>query len=79
MFNIISKLIGDSNEKTIRKLNPILESINILEEQYKSLSNDELKELTQFFKNRMKDGETTDELLPEAFAAVREASKRVLN
>ncbi|MCL0031008.1 preprotein translocase subunit SecA [Dehalococcoidia bacterium] len=79
MFNIISKLIGDSNEKTLRKLNPILESINILEDQYKSLSNDELKELTQFFKNRLKDGETTDELLPEAFAAVREASKRVLN
>ena len=69
---------GDSNEKVIKRLQPIVDKINTLEPDFKKLSDAELRSKTDEFKARLKDGATLDELLPEAFAAVREASWRTL-
>ncbi|MFA5451491.1 MAG: preprotein translocase subunit SecA, partial [Dehalococcoidales bacterium] len=76
MFKLFG--FGDSNEKIIKKLQPIVDRINQLEESFNSLDDNALKEKTSEFKKRLNDGETLDSLLPEAFAAVREASKRTL-
>ncbi|MDD2471328.1 MAG: preprotein translocase subunit SecA [Dehalococcoidales bacterium] len=76
MFKLFG--FGDSHEKIIKKLNPTVDRINQLEPAYQSLTNDELKAKTREFKQRLVEGETLDGLLPEAFAAVREASKRTL-
>ncbi len=77
MPNWLAKLF-DSNEKEIDHLKPTVEEINSLEPQFQQLSNDELKAKTQEFKARLENGETLDSLLPEAFAAVREASRRTI-
>jgi preprotein translocase subunit SecA len=79
MFGLLNKIVGDSNEKAIKKLQPIVDAINALEDDMMRLSDDELRGLTAKFKGRFEDGESLDELLPEAFAAVREASRRVLS
>jgi preprotein translocase subunit SecA len=78
MFGLLNKLVGDSNEKTIKSLQPVVVEINSLEDEMKSLSDDALRNLTAEFKSRHEAGESLDELLPEAFAAVREASRRAL-
>jgi len=70
--------IFDSNEKELKKLEPQVEHINSLEDEFKGLSNDGLCAKTGEFKRRLEEGETLDKLLPEAFAAVREAAKRTL-
>jgi preprotein translocase subunit SecA len=69
---------GDSNEKVIKRLQPTVDKINALEPDFKKLNDEELRSKTEEFKKRLKDGETLDELLPEAFAAVREAAWRTL-
>jgi preprotein translocase subunit SecA len=69
---------GDSNEKVIKRLQPTVDKINALEPDFKKLNNEELRAKTEEFKKRLEDGETLDELLPEAFAAVREAAWRTL-
>jgi preprotein translocase subunit SecA len=69
----------DSNEKELGRLKPTVESINVLEPQFESLSSDELRRKTDNFRDRLENGESLDGLLPEAFAAVREAAKRTLN
>ena len=66
------------SEKEVKRVIPIIEKINGLEEEISKLSDTELKGKTDELKNRLQNGETLDELLPEAFAVVREASKRVL-
>src|SRR5690606_1571878 len=71
-------LIGDANKKYIKKLQPLVDKINALEPEFEKLSAEQLKGKTQEFKERLAKGETLDDLLPEAFAAVREASKRTL-
>lgn len=76
MFKLFG--FGDSNEKIIKKLQPLVDTINQLEASFAALSDDELKNKTVEFKKRLGDGESLDSLLPEAFAAVREASKRTL-
>ncbi len=76
MFKLFG--LGDSNEKEIKKLKPLVEKINRLEEDLEPLSDDELKEKTQEFKARLENGAKIDDLLTEAFAAVRESSKRQL-
>jgi preprotein translocase subunit SecA len=76
MFKLFG--FGDSNEKVIKKLNPLVDKINRLEENFIPLTDDELKKKTEEFKKRFAGGETLDDLLPEAFAVVREASKRTL-
>jgi preprotein translocase subunit SecA len=68
----------DSNEKELRRFQPTVKRIDELEPGYERLSNDELRAKTREFKQRLQAGSTLDELLPEAFAAVREAAKRTL-
>ena len=75
----IKNIFGDENKKYLKKIQPIVEKINSLESEVSSLSDDDLKAKTQEFKNRLKEGEALDNLLPEAFAVVRETSKRNLN
>ena len=78
MGGIINKIFGDANEKYLKKLQPIVEKINLLEENFENRALKELSARTSEFKERLKKGETLDVLLPEAFALVREAAKRTL-
>lgn len=73
-----TKLFGDQNEKTLKTLRPIADQVNTLEPAIQALSDSELQAKTDEFKKRLADGETLDTILPEAFAAVREASLRTL-
>jgi len=75
---LFSKVFGTYNERELKAVMPIIDKIEALEEFYRGLSDDELKAKTPEFKKRLMDGETLDDILPEAFAAVREASDRVL-
>ncbi len=68
----------DSNEKELKRLQPVVDKINELEPEFERLSNDELRAKTDEFKAQLKAGVSLDELLPEAFAAVREAAKRTI-
>ena len=77
MLGIFSRLL-DSNEKQIKKINPVIEKINSLEKKIEKLTDANLKAKTAEFKKRHEKGETLDDLLPEAFATVREAAKRTL-
>jgi len=76
-MSFFSKLFGDPNAKVIQNLMPIVEKINSLEGEMQQLSLDQLKNKTLEFKERLSNGETLDDLLPEAFAVVRETAKRV--
>ena len=78
-FDWLTKIFGSKNERELKKLWPVVDQINSFEPSMKALSNDELKAQTLHFKERIAKGETLDDLLPEAFAAVREASVRTLN
>lgn len=75
---IIESFIGTKSERDINKLKPVIEGINSLEEDFKKLSDEQLKNKTAEFRDRLSKGETLDDLLPEAFAAVREASRRTI-
>lgn len=77
-MNIIQKIFGTHSEREIKRIMPIVEMIEDLEEEYKKMSESELKSMTEKFRERLKNGETLDDILPEAFAVVREASVRVL-
>jgi preprotein translocase subunit SecA len=77
MLGFLGKLL-DSNENEIKKIIPLVEKINAIEPEMEKLSEEELKAKTAEFKLRLERGETLDNLLPEAFAAVREASRRTL-
>lgn len=78
MFSkILTKVIGSRNDRTLRKLRKIVDQINKLEPQFESLQDEELKAKTIEFRTRLEQGEDLDNLLPEAFATVREASKRL--
>ncbi len=74
----LSVLGGDSNERELKRLQPIAEEINALEPDFEKLDNEGLLAKTREFKDRLNSGEELDDLLPEAFAAVREASRRTL-
>jgi len=78
MFKKLFSRFGDSNEKQLKRLQPIVEQINGLEPEMEKLSDDELRAKTDEFKSRVKAGRSLDELLPEAFAAVREAARRTI-
>src|SRR5687767_5597481 len=78
MANFLEKLLGDPNKKALQSLQPLVERINGLEDSVVKLSDEELKNKTTEFKERLEKGETLDQLLPEAFAVVREASKRTI-
>ncbi len=77
-MGLFTKLFGTRSDREIKKIQPIVDKILAMEEEYKNLSEDALKGKTQEFKNRLSSGETLDDILPEAFAAIREASDRVL-
>ena len=78
MLGFIQKLLGNKNAKEIKRIRSIVEEINGLEPSLLSLSDTSLRAKTEEFKERLAKGETLDDILPEAFAVVREASKRVL-
>ena len=77
-MGLFSKIFGTPSQRELKKIQPMVDKIIGLEEEYKNLSEEALKAKTQEFKNRLDQGETLDDLLPEAFAAIREASDRVL-
>ncbi|HIS99230.1 MAG TPA: preprotein translocase subunit SecA, partial [Candidatus Faecaligallichristensenella faecipullorum] len=76
MFDFIKKLLSGSGEGEIKRLNVIVRKVEALEERYKAMSDDELRGQTALFKERVKKGESLDDLLPEAFAVVREGAWR---
>lgn len=75
---MLAKIFGDPNKKVLEKLQPLVEKINNLEKKFEGFSDEDLKNKTQEFKKRLKKGETLDDILPEAFALVRVASKKTL-
>ena len=77
-MSLITKLFGNYSEKEIKRIIPLQQRVLGLEEEYKALSEEELKAKTAEFKERLSRGETLDDILPEAFAACREAGDRVL-
>ena len=77
-MGLITKIFGTRSQREIKKIQPLVDKILSLEEEYTALSEDALKAKTAEFKSRYADGETLDDLLPEAFAAIREAAWRVL-
>ncbi|MFZ4286965.1 preprotein translocase subunit SecA [Variovorax sp. HJSM1_2] len=76
--NFLTKIFGSRNQRLLKQYRKTLERINALEPQFEKLSDDELRGKTQAYKERVAAGETLDAILPEAFATVREASKRVM-
>jgi len=77
-MGIFSKIFKSYSEKEVKRIMPIVEKINSLEAEISKLSDQELKNKTNIFKKQLEEGKTLDDILPEAFATVREASKRVL-
>ncbi|MBA4695875.1 MAG: preprotein translocase subunit SecA [Legionella sp.] len=78
LMNLIKKMFGSRNERTLRRLEKIVQTINALEPEIKALSDTQLQAKTNAFKERLAKGETLDAILPEAFAVVRETSVRTL-
>lgn len=78
MLGIVKKIFGDTNERDVKRLMKTVELINKIEPDFEKLSDEELQAKTAEFKARVEQGTTAEEILPEAFATVREASKRVL-
>ncbi len=78
MLGFLKRFLGDNNDKEIARYREVVEKINALESQMQNLTDDKLVGYTNQFKERLANGETLDEMLPEAFAVVREASRRVL-
>ena len=78
MLGFLKRFLGDNNDKEIARYREVVEKINALEPQMQNLTDDKLVGYTNQFKERLANGETLDEMLPEAFAVVREASRRVL-
>ena len=79
MLNFLTnKIFGTSNDRILKKIIPIVEKVNSLEKSYEKLSDEQLKNKTPEFKSLVSKGKELDELLPDAFAVVREAAKRSL-
>lgn len=78
MLGFLKRFLGDNNDKEIARYREVVEKINALESQMQNLTDDKLVGYTNQFRERLANGETLDEMLPEAFAVVREASRRVL-
>lgn len=78
MSSVVSKVFGTHSEREVKRIIPIVDKIEALEPEYEKLTDEELKSKTEQFKERLKNGESLDDLLVEAYATVREASKRTL-
>jgi len=76
--NLIKKIVGSKNERELRRINPLVGQVSSLEDRLRPLSNDQLRAKTGEFRDRIDRGESLDQILPEAFAVVREASRRTL-
>ena len=74
----LTSLFGSYSQRELKRLDPILQSVLDLEDTYKAMSDEELKNQTPLLKERLQNGETLDDILPDAFAVCREASSRVL-
>src|SRR5690625_4743383 len=79
MVRLLKKIFGDGNKRKLNRLNKIADQIEALEPEYEKLTDDELKSKTDEFKERYANGESLDDMLVEAYAVVREETKRVLN
>jgi len=77
--NLIKKIVGTKNERELKRIGPIVDRINGLEDKMKNLSDAELRAVTPALKQRIENGEGLDDILPEAFAAVREAGRRTVD
>ena len=77
-MGLFTKMFGTRSEREVKKLTPQVDAVMALEDEYRALTDEQLKDKTRQFKERLTNGETLDELLPEAFATVREAADRVL-
>jgi preprotein translocase subunit SecA len=77
-MSFLTRVLGDPNERDLKRMRPLVERINGLEDEMKALSDDDLKGMTAEFKQELENGATLDDILPEAFAVVREASRRVI-
>ena len=77
-MGLIEKIFGTHSENELKRIYPIVDRIDALEPEIQVLSDQELKDKTREFKQRLSDGETLDDILPEAYAVVREAAKRSL-
>ena len=78
-MNAFTKIFGTHSERELKRIYPIVDKIESYQDAMRALTDEQLKDKTKEFKKRLQDGETLDDLLPEAFATVREAAKRVLN
>ena len=78
-MGLIKSLFGSYSKRELKRIEPIKNAVLALEEKYKAMSEDELRSMTQKLKDRLANGETLDDILPDAFATCREASSRVLN
>ncbi|HEY3885282.1 MAG TPA: DEAD/DEAH box helicase, partial [Vicinamibacterales bacterium] len=76
---VLAKVFGTANDRWLKRMQPVVADISALEPQIQSLSDDQLRDKTAEFRQRLTDGATLDDLLPEAFAVVREAGRRTLN
>ena len=77
-MSFLSFLFGNKDKRILRQTNDLVTSINLLEKKFEELDSEELKNTTQRLKDNLADGKKLDDLIPEAFAAVRESSKRYL-
>ena len=77
-MGLLNALFGNYSQKELKRIMPLQQRVLDLEEEYRALSDDELRAKTKEFKERLAEGQTLDDILPEAFAACREASDRVL-
>ncbi len=78
MFSFLKKLVGDGTDRSLKQIYPIVDKVNGLEPNFKALSDEELRGKSAEFRQRLAAGETLDDMLPEAFAAVREAARRAI-
>lgn len=78
-MGLFDKVFGTYSEREVKRILPIVDRVEALDEEFQKLTDDELRGKTEEFKKRLSNGETLDDILPEAFATVREASYRVLN
>ncbi|MEC9272814.1 MAG: preprotein translocase subunit SecA, partial [Chloroflexota bacterium] len=78
MVSVLQKVLGDPNEKALKKLAPLVNDINELEVEFQKMTDGELHGMTEEFRSRLADGESLDDMVSEAFATVREAARRTL-
>jgi preprotein translocase subunit SecA len=78
LTSLLKKVFGSKNDRELKRMGRIVKQINALEPELEKLSDEELKAQTESFRKRLEEGESLDQLLPEAFATVREASKRIM-